>query len=1184
MRSDVSGGMLDPAGYRYTPYVVPLLVTAAATLLLGISALIRERASRLSLLFGLIPLAIDVWLCAFSLMFCSSDARVALMWARAGYLGVPFIPSAIYHFSVAATNNYANRRRLVWGGWFVSVLSSGLFLGTNLLMDGLYRYPWGYYPRFRWSSAPYLLFFVGMLALSLKEHWSDSQRARTERHRLRSRSYLIAFAIGSIGCVDYIGAYGIPVYPFGYLPVLVFVALTARAIRRYRLADITPAFAAPQILSTMTDSLIAYDAEGSIRLVNQATAALLGHEEAALIGTHVSSHVDVPAGGPDHLSRLGELRQSRDEEGTLKTRGGERVDVSVSVSPLEDAAGLVAGAVLIARDIRERKAAETALRASEERYRHMFEGNPQPMWVHDVETLGFLAVNVAAMRHYGYSRQEFLGMTLRDIYEDSAALTAQLSQPRATIEGGIYRHRKKDGTLLWAEINAHEMTSGGRRARFVLAYDVTDQHRAEETLRQSEARFRALAETEAAAVFILEGDCFRYINPGLRAITGLSEEELLRLNFWLVAHPESQTRFKEIGLASQRAGAGPARFEMRLSTRREPRWADVTVAPIEIEGRPAALATAFDITERKLAEEALRESERRLRDILDNIQLISLLLDANGDVTYCNEYLLDLVGCSEDEVVGQNWFDLFVPEDQRGEVKRAFLERFAAGDISPHDDNEILTTSGERRRISWNNTVLRDLEGKLVGTACLGADITDRVQAEQRLAHGALHDALTGLPNRTLFMDRLAGCMARAKRRANYHFAALFLDVDRFKVVNEGLGHLTGDQLLVQIARRLETCLRPGDSVARLGGDEFAVLIDDVAEAEVPARVADRIQGALSVPFELAGREVFLTASIGIALSKQRYHEPEDILRDAGTAMHHAKEEGRARHREFNTAMHARAVGRLQIENDLHRAIERHELCAHYQPILNLKTGGVAGFEALVRWQRPEHGLVMPNDFIRVAEETGLIVPIGLWVLREACTRLRKWQAEFPAHKPLMVSVNLSGRQFEQRDLVTEVGRTVRETGLGPGSLKLEITESVLMEDPETAAAMLTELKALGVHVCIDDFGTGYSSLSYLLRFPANTLKIDRAFVSGMASGSQHSDMVVRAIIALARNLGMDVIAEGVEIEEQLVQLKALDCDFIQGYLFSKPLDAEGALALLRREPSLLHSPYGASTVLEPRT
>ena len=435
-------------------------------------------------------------------------------------------------------------------------------------------------------------------------------------------------------------------------------------------------------------------------------------------------------------------------------------------------------------------------------------------------------------------------------------------------------------------------------------------------------------------------------------------------------------------------------------------------------------------------------------------------------------------------------------------------------------------------------------------------------ESKDHFRHAAFHDALTGLPNRSLLADHLQLAIERVKGGKDHLFAALFLDIDRFKNINDSLGHIAGDQLLVTIARRLEECLRPMDTVARLGGDEFAILLDGLDDYSDAMRVAERVQQAIMRPFNLNGHEVYTTASIGITLSTTGYNDPENILRDADTAMYRAKENGKARHELFDTAMHARAVALLQLENDLRRAIERQEFCIYYQPIIALETNTLTGFEALVRWHHPERGFVSPSEFIGVAEETGLIVDIGQWVLRESCRQMRQWQGQFPASRPLIISVNLSGKQFTQPDLIEQIKRILQETGLDAHSLKLEITESVVMENAETASTMLMQLRALGAHLSIDDFGTGYSSLSYLHRFPVNTLKIDRSFINRMSASGENSE-IVRAIITLAFNLGMEVIAEGVETEAQLSQLKTMNCDYGQGYLFSRPVDAETARAIV---------------------
>jgi len=452
-------------------------------------------------------------------------------------------------------------------------------------------------------------------------------------------------------------------------------------------------------------------------------------------------------------------------------------------------------------------------------------------------------------------------------------------------------------------------------------------------------------------------------------------------------------------------------------------------------------------------------------------------------------------------------------------------------------------------------------------------------ESKEHFRHAAYHDALTGLPNRLLFTDHLKLAIERTRRDANYAFAVLFLDADRFKNINDSLGHTYGDQLLTEIAERLQSCTRQLDMVARFGGDEFALLLDGISSPEDAVRVARKIQDELLVPFDLNGHEAFTSASIGIALSGAGYNYPEDVLRDADTAMYRAKGGGKARHELFDRTMHTRAVTMLRLENDLRRALERHEFRVHYQPILTLKTGELAGFEALVRWERPDRGLVSPADFIPLAEETGMIVPIGLWVLEEACSQLREWQLASPANRVLTMSVNLSGKQLTQTDVAEQVREVLSRTNLDARHLKLEITESVVMENAEAAARVLASLRALGLGLSIDDFGTGYSSLSYLHRFPVNTLKVDRSFVSRMTSGDENLE-IVRTIVTLAKNLGMDVVAEGIETGEQLAQLKALKCDYGQGYFFAKPLDVAAVEDLLlsrnlkiRRLPSSSDQP-----------
>lgn len=564
------------------------------------------------------------------------------------------------------------------------------------------------------------------------------------------------------------------------------------------------------------------------------------------------------------------------------------------------------------------------------------------------------------------------------------------------------------------------------------------------------------------------------------------------------------------------------------------------------------------------AEAALRESEQRYalaaRGVNDGLWDWNL---KTGEVYFSSRWK-DLLGYQDQEIGNrpEEWLDRVHPSDQarlRKEIA-AHLE----GSL-PHLESEyrIRHRDGSYRWMLSRALAVRDEEGGVHRMAGSQSDITRRKQAEDQLVHDAFHDALTGLPNRALFLDRLRQAVARAQRRSDYEFAVLFLDLDRFKVVNESLGHELGDRLLVEFARRLLAWVRPGDTVARFGGDEFTVLLEDIRSVDEAARVADRMQKKLRAPFVLDGREIFTTASIGIVTGGTDREQVEDLLRDADTAMFRAKTRGKARHQVFDAEMHAQAVSVLNLQNDLRRAVERGELRVHYQPIVSFHDSRIAAFEALVRWEHPTRGLLAPAEFVPMAEETGLIVPIGEWVLAEACRRLKEWHESLAGALPLMMSVNLSARQFSQPDLVDKVQEALRVSGVPPRSLRLELTESMIMEEPEAAAVQLRKLKELGVAIDVDDFGTGYSSLSHLRRFPIDALKIDRSFVSRM---QEEEDLeIVRTIVTLAGNLRVEAIAEGVETREQMARLRGLACGYGQGHFFARPTEVDGVPLLMQQ-------------------
>lgn len=586
-------------------------------------------------------------------------------------------------------------------------------------------------------------------------------------------------------------------------------------------------------------------------------------------------------------------------------------------------------------------------------------------------------------------------------------------------------------------------------------------------------------------------------------------------------------------------------------------------AAVAIENASLYQQAQQEIVERARIEQALRESEERyalaVRGANDGIWD----WDLKKNSVYYSPRWKDMLGYEENSIgnTPNEWFNRIHPEDlDRTKLDIFYHYRGATN----HFENEhrMMHKDGTYHWMQSRGIAVWDADGtpcRMVGSL---TDITDRKAAEQKLSHDAFHDTLTDLPNRTLFMDRLRLAVERAKRRSDFLFAVLFLDLDRFKDINDSLGHLTGDQLLISIAKMLGEDLRSTDTVARFGGDEFVILLEDISDIGDATHIADRIQEKLTKSFKLLDREVFVTTSIGIVLSMTGYQRAEDVIRDADIAMYRAKAQGRARYEIFDSAMRDRIIDRISLETDLRQAFERNELTMFYQPIVSLTDNRIIGFEALVRWQHPERGLLSPSEFIPMAEETGLILPIGRWVLREACSQMHTWLNDFPTDPPLTLSVNLSGKQVAQPDLYDQVEQILKETSLESRSLKLEITESAIMDNIDFAVQVFTRLQALGVQIQVDDFGIGYSSLNYLSHFPINTLKIDRTFVRNMTKDSNYLK-IVQAIIMLAHGLGMTVIAEGVETDVQLTQIKALGCELGQGFFISKPWDVGGIYNLL---------------------
>lgn len=574
-----------------------------------------------------------------------------------------------------------------------------------------------------------------------------------------------------------------------------------------------------------------------------------------------------------------------------------------------------------------------------------------------------------------------------------------------------------------------------------------------------------------------------------------------------------------------------------------------------------------EIRERKETEEALRESEERYALAANGANDGLWDWNIRNNTVYYSFRWKSMLGFDDSEIGNtlDEWLKRIHPDD-REQVEAKLSAHINSKSPQFECEYRMQHQDGSYRWLLNRGLAARDPDGKTRRMAGSQTDITSRKVAEEQLLYDAFHDALTGLPNRALFLDRLEHVIASAKRRPAHIYGVLFMDLDRFKVINDSLGHSIGDKLLIEVGMRLKTCLRPGDTVARLGGDEFAILLDGIADAPDAEDITRRIEQILASPYTIQGHEVVTGQSIGIALRSDRYEWPEQILRDADIAMYEAKSKGRARHEFFDSRMHAGIIDRLQLESDLRIAVEHQDgFVLHYQPIISLKDRQLIGFEALVRWNHRTRGMIYPLEFIPLAEETGMIVPLSDWILREACSQISIWHRKYPMQQPLRMSVNVSSRLLLLPSFVDSVTRVLREHNLDPGTLAIEVTESMLMEHTNAALDSMARLQEAGVHIHIDDFGTGYSSLSYLHSFPVNALKIDRSFIERMSPDNENQE-IVRTIIALAQSLKLDVIAEGVELDHQLSAITGLNCHYGQGYLFSKPLSADNIDLWIRSE------------------
>lgn len=828
--------------------------------------------------------------------------------------------------------------------------------------------------------------------------------------------------------------------------------------------------------------------------------------------------------------------------------------------------------------ISDRKRAKQHLPMNEERLRLAFRATKMGSWDWDVVN-NHVIWDDRMFELYGIQPENFSGT-----YEswEAGVHPDDLSTSRLALQQALDGNRdfEAEFRVIWPNgdiryIEAYALVqrdAGGRPLRMIGAnLDISDRKALEQDLLEQQRLLDTFVNSSPVGICVMD-DQLRYtlINDALAEINGVAVADHIGKTPWDIV-PDLAPKQKQVFQQVLATGEAVPEFEVVGETAKFPGVVRTWLAsyfPLKAEsGQTIGIGIiVVETTERSRAEQALRDSEEKFRQLAENIQDVFWLTDAHvSQVLYISPAYEQIWGRSCESLrCNPGLFLSTVHPDDRQQMMMALSQP----DLPFEVEYRVMQPNGTIRWIRDRGFPVFDASGKLMRRAGLARDITERKQIEAQLIHNALHDALTDLPNRSLLMNRLELAIHRAQRFPDHHFAVLFLDLDQFKVINDSLGHLTGDQLLIAVANKLRHILRATDLAARLGGDEFVILLEEIEGIQTAVQVAERIFAEFEATLLIDQRNIFITTSIGIVLGSAAYTDASNLLRDADIALYRAKARGRAKYEIFDAEMHIQALKRMNLEHDLRRAIDQQEFIIHYQPIVALNSRKIMGFEALVRWQHPTQGLISPADFIPVAEETGLVIPIDQWLLQAACQQLTAWQQQFPEWSDLKISVNLSFQDLRQPNLLETVVQSLEHSGLAAKYLTLEITESMLIENIESTIDLLKQLRELGIQISIDDFGTGYSSLSYLYNLPTDYLKIDQSFVRNMQKGDKNSK-IVEAIIGLSNQLEMDAIAEGIETAQQLDWLEELGCELGQGYLFAKPLTPEAVLALLSYETQL---------------
>src|SRR5215217_3000459 len=940
------------------------------------------------------------------------------------------------------------------------------------------------------------------------------------------------------------------------------------------------------VLDAAFDAILTITPDGIVRWFNGGAERIFGYRAEEVIGQPVTllmpeRYRDLCVDGLHSYLRTGEARVVG---GTTELVGlrkdGSEFPIEMSLGEThENRERLFTGVI---RDVTERKRTEDALREMRDRFRSVFDHAPIGVAMVSLEGR-YLQVNRSLCEILGYTEEELQALTWQEITHPDD-LAASSAYAHRIVEGKVPRYHldkrflHADGNTVWASLSVSLVRDAeGEPLYFVSQIqDVTERKRAESALRESEQRFRGSFERAATGMALVGTDGrFLRVNKSLCEILGYTERELLGKTFQEITHPEDLDADLDQVRRMLDGEIRTYQMEKRYFHKEgHVVWALLSVSLVhDEEDEPLYFVFQIqDVSERKKFEEAFERLSQQHEKVLEAAGEGIFGLDLHGNITFVNPAASDMTGWSTQDLLGRPMHNLLHHTKPDGapypSEECPIYAAFTTGTTHSRDDEVFWRKDGTSFPVEYTSTPVTE-DGEVAGAVVTFRDITERKALKEQLQHQAFHDLLTGLPNRALFIDRLERALTRANRRAS-NVAVLFMDLDNFKVVNDSLGHKAGDQMLVGVAERLKTCLRSEDTAARLGGDEFTILVEDIAGIGEVVQIAERIADILRPPFALEEQEVFATVSTGIALNSTAQEQPADLLRHADLAMYRAKLRGKARYELFEPSMDAKAVERLMLETGLRRALLRQQFRVYYQPIVALENGKIAGVEALVRWEHPQRGLLLPESFLSVAEETGLIVRMGQWVLREASKQARIWQERYTSIPPLTISVNLSTREFFHPELVAEV---LDESEIDPASLQLEITEGAMTTNGTYSTdRTLRNLKRMGVQLAIDDFGLGYSSLSYLKRFPVNFLKIDRSFVAGLEgepNGVSTKDKeIVKAMIDLTHALGLRVIAEGVETSEQLAQLRKMKCDLAQGNYFSEPLPSE-ALSVLIGGPDL---------------